>query len=87
MNNKSLCPAKGDIIVVILGIARNVLDHTEERREIDRLLTGNALGLKDDQVADRGMVGVKFEIPTTPDETSTRLVDGGILIHSYVVSV
>ena len=71
--------AHGDIIVIVFGISRHILDDLDERREINSFLLFDALRLQHDKVVDRSMKGVDFEILSLPDEAAACLPDGGTI--------
>ena len=67
---------KGDIIVIIRLIASHVLQHLDERREVDGLLFTNTFGLHDDKVIDGREERVNLEELSLPDETLAPFDDG-----------
>ena len=68
-----------DVIVQIARVARHVLYHPYEWREVNGLLFGHSLGLHHHQVAHWGVERVDLEELTFPDEALTLLADGGAI--------
>ena len=68
---------QGDIIIVILGIARNIFHHLDEWREVYILMLSYSLGFQYHQVVNWLLEGIQFKVLSLPDKALTVLADGG----------
>ena len=78
-----------DIIIVILGIARNIFHHLNEWREVYILMLSYSLGFQYHQVVNWLLEGIQLEILSLPDKALAVLADGGtiricLLQHRFI---
>ena len=68
-------PLQRYVIIIIFAVARNILQHLNERRKLHTLVGRNAAGFKNHQVGNRLKKLVELEILTLPDETLAMLMN------------
>ena len=54
--------SEGDVVVEVAGIARDILEHADERRELDALMLSDALGLENGETDELVKIFVEFKI-------------------------
>ena len=63
------------VIIIIFAVARNILQHLNERRKLHTLVGRNAAGFKNHQVGNRLKKLVELEILALPDKTLAMLMN------------
>ncbi len=70
-----ILPLQSNVVVIILRVARNILQHLDERRKLHTLVGRNAAGFKNHQIGNRLKKLIEFEILALPDETLAMLMN------------
>ena len=77
--NDEALSAEGDVVVVVLLVASDVLDDFDEGWEVDVFLFGNAFRLEYHEIVDGLVEEVYLEVLALPDERAACLADGGAI--------
>ena len=70
-----ILPLQSNVVVIILRVARNILQHLDERRKLHTLVGRNAAGFKNHQIGNRLKKLIELEILALPDETLAMLMN------------
>ena len=70
-----ILPLQRYVIIIIFAVARNILQHLNERRKLHTLVGRNAAGFKNHQVGNRLKKLVELEILALPDKTLAMLMN------------
>lgn len=65
-----ILPLQRYVIIIILRVARNILQHLNERRKLHTLVGRNAAGFKNHQVGNRLKKLVELKILALPDNNT-----------------
>ena len=70
-----ILPLQRYVIIIIFAVARNILQHLNERRKLHTLVDRNAAGFKNHQVGNRLKKLVELEILALPDKALAMLMN------------
>ena len=68
-------PLQRYVIIIILAVARNILQHLDERRKLHTLVGRNAAGFKNHQIGNRLKKLIELEILALPDKALAMLMN------------
>ena len=84
-----ILPLQSNVVVIILRVARNILQHLDERRKLHTLVGRNAAGFKNHQIGNRLKKLIELEILALPDKALAMLMNAlavrvSLLKHTLV---